>query len=155
MRPGPAAVAPDGTLAVVSWSQSGRDADRWNRGGETVVTILTPDGDALATWPAPDGLAEWSGVAFDGSSFASLVHAEGAPDDAVAVAVSGARGERRFRFTPPEPHQRMRPYLVGARALALRRTRRDRSLRIPVTQSCGAETQVAASDGAPLHPPAA
>ena len=87
-RPGPAGVSPDGRIALVSEALP-RNLEDEN--GALVVTVFSRDGDAIATWPAPDGLLTWAGVAFDGSRFVALVRSrpgKGPDESSVAVAAS-------------------------------------------------------------------
>jgi hypothetical protein len=109
-RPAPAAVAPDGRIAVVSEARPllPEDSD-----DERVVTIFSREGDALATWPAPEGLLPWAGAAFDGSRFAALVRAPSAGSSkGIGVVALDARGKPLFRFEPPGLGEGARPFLV-------------------------------------------
>lgn len=111
-RPKPAGVAPDGRIAVVSEALPSRAEES---DGPRVVTIFSREGDALATWPAPDGLLTWAGAAFDGSRFVALVRPAFTgvdPEPGLAVAALDAQGRPLFRFEPPVAHEGMRAFLV-------------------------------------------
>jgi hypothetical protein len=115
--PGPVAVAPDGRIAVVS---DARPRDLMHPSGARVVAIYARDGEAVATWPAPEGLLSFANAAFDGSRFVAL--AEGpAPDSkdrepVIAVVASDAKGVPMFRFEPPGANEDMRVFLVQGEA---------------------------------------
>lgn len=99
--PGPAAVAPDGSFAVIS----GARGDPMSRTPPTVlVTIFTAEGTASATWPAPSSISMFNGaMAFDGHHvafvFASndhkkseavlLTDTQGAPLLKISLAAAG------------------------------------------------------------------
>jgi hypothetical protein len=116
-RPGPAAVAPDGSIALVS---EAKPRDLMEPDAGHVVTIYGREGEAIRTWAAPDGILTWAGVAFDGTHFVALARgAASTPsrtevEPSIAVLGFDANGAPQFRFDPPGASQRTRVFLVAA-----------------------------------------
>jgi hypothetical protein len=126
-----AAVAPDGSIAIVSEVES--HAGDPKAGRSTVVTLFSKSGDPVATWPVPDGMiGHYGTMATDGTRIAFLQRsveasiASGKPGVA-SVVVTDLRGKPQFRFLPPPAANSSGPtpvviYLVehaGARELWL------------------------------------
>lgn len=95
--PGPAGVAPDGSIAIMS------DAIVLSHEREEPpsVTLYSAVGEALITWPAPEGALPWADFAFDGVHLAFLSVSEDDPDSAFVI-VTNAEGKPLFR-TPSAP----------------------------------------------------
>jgi hypothetical protein len=91
---GPAAVAADGSLAVMS-----RPAGV-GTSGSPVVSLFDADGRPLHALVPPDGFKSWFALAFDeGQLIFPSATSDSSPP--TAVVVTDLRGAVRFRFEPP------------------------------------------------------
>jgi hypothetical protein len=87
--PGPGAVSPDGSIAIVS----GARGDPLSRSPPKVlVSIFSKDGEPITTWPAPSGISTSEGaLAFDGEKLAFVERPAG-QEHAIGVLVTDKRG---------------------------------------------------------------
>jgi hypothetical protein len=88
-HPGPAGAAPDGSIAILSGAQ------RIPMGGEPttpLVTIYSPAGDPVASWPAPRNASTSNGgIAYDGKRLAFVIRA-GEDEKTTGILVTDTRG---------------------------------------------------------------
>lgn len=94
--PGPAGVAPDGSIAIMS------DAIvlHYGHAEPPSVTLYSAAGDALTTWPVPPGVLAWADFAFDGAHLAFRAGSDDDPDSAFVI-VTDAEGKPLFQVLPP------------------------------------------------------
>jgi hypothetical protein len=100
-----AAVAPDGSIAIVSEVESHPGDPKAPR--STVVTRFSKSGDPVVTWPVPDGMiGRYGSMDTDGARIAFLQKSFEVPSasgkQAVAsVVVTDLHGKPLLRFVPP------------------------------------------------------
>jgi hypothetical protein len=96
---GEAAIAPDGSLAVVSRVQQSFLGMPLGE-SRNVVLLISREGIPLHTLPTPAGLQSWnSGLAFDGTHIAFKAHGK-TSEDKESIVVADLHGSSRYRFQP-------------------------------------------------------
>lgn len=94
--PGPVAVAPDGSIAVLSGAHR---LNEYRDSPPITVTLYSPKGDPIASWPAPADLDKTvdSNVAYNGMQLAFLEKSR-SPEDALSAMITDSQGKPLYRF---------------------------------------------------------
>lgn len=97
LQPGPAAVAADGSLALISENVSVQAAELRRIEGYGTIALYAADGKPTGAWPAPAGTSD--AIAYDGRRLAFVASAETSAMGTTVV-VTDLQGKVLSRFTP-------------------------------------------------------